>query len=209
MLAILSGGMFIFFILILLFIIIEIIASWKMFKKAGKNGWESIVPFYSSYVLTEIAGLNWWWFLFLIINTKFEYKFDNITLGISLFGFLGNFNCYYNIARRFGKDKTTAIFAGIFPYIFVLIFGFSRNEIYDCDIAVGVNGIFSSDDIVYNNCSRNSCNLDNQSTDTVDKECSNIDDNFKKEYSFCGNCGKKLNNKDKYCSNCGRKKDIK
>lgn len=209
MLAILGGGMIIFFILILLFIIVEIVALWKMFKKAGKNGWESIVPFYSSFVLTEIAGLNWWWFLFLIINFKFEYNFtNNISLGVSLFGFIGNFNCYYNIARRFGKDKTAAIFAGIFPYIFVLIFGFSKNEVYNSDIIVGVNGIFSSEDMINNNTSDINCN-NNQSTDTVNKDISNNDYNLKNEYSFCGNCGKKLNNKDKYCSNCGREKDIK
>ena len=45
----------IFVMLFLLFFIgaisiVSIICNWKLFKKAGKNGWEAIIPFYNSYV---------------------------------------------------------------------------------------------------------------------------------------------------------------
>ena len=49
-------------------VIVEIIGRWKLFKKAGRNGWESIVPFYSNWVYVEIAGLNWWYFLLVSAN---------------------------------------------------------------------------------------------------------------------------------------------
>lgn len=126
-------------------ILLFIIAEWKLFKKAGKRGWESLIPFYSSWVLTKIAGLNWWWFLFLIIDFTFKMNFDNISISFNVFSFIGYFNCFYNLAKKFGYNRSTAIVAGIFPYIFVLIFAFSKDCIYNVDYPVNVNGIFGDD----------------------------------------------------------------
>ena len=36
--------------------VVEIIGMWKVFKKAGRGGWEAIVPFYNMYTLFEISG---------------------------------------------------------------------------------------------------------------------------------------------------------
>lgn len=51
------------FLPILLFslaiVVFLIVGEWKLFVKAGKQGWKSIIPFYNTYVLfTEIAGLH-------------------------------------------------------------------------------------------------------------------------------------------------------
>ena len=50
--------------------VFEIIYTWKLFKKAGKGGWESLIPFYNKWVLVEISESNWWWFLLLVIPKK-------------------------------------------------------------------------------------------------------------------------------------------
>jgi len=54
--------------LIILAVVVLMIASlWKMFQKAGKPGWASIVPIYNLIVLLDIAGKPWWWiFLYCI-----------------------------------------------------------------------------------------------------------------------------------------------
>jgi hypothetical protein len=44
-----------------------IASGWKIFSKAGKPGWASIVPFYNTIVLLEIVGEPWWWLLLLLI----------------------------------------------------------------------------------------------------------------------------------------------
>ena len=44
-----------------------IISLWKIFKKAGKPGWASIVPIYNVIVLIESAGLSLWYLLLLFI----------------------------------------------------------------------------------------------------------------------------------------------
>ena len=50
-------------VIALIMLIIMVIANWKIFTKAGKPGWASIVPFYNMYTLFEVAGMNGWMFL--------------------------------------------------------------------------------------------------------------------------------------------------
>src|SRR5574344_3137400 len=69
--------------------VLMIIGMWKMYVKAGKPGWASIVPFYNLYVLFEIAGMNGWMFLLLLVPIA------NIVFLIIL---------YINLAKAFGKS---------------------------------------------------------------------------------------------------------
>ncbi len=36
--------------------VLTIIVMWKVFKKAGRHGWEAIIPFYNTWTLFDIAG---------------------------------------------------------------------------------------------------------------------------------------------------------
>jgi len=45
-------------------VLIEIIGLWKIFIKAGKPGWASIIPIYNIIVLLEIIGKPLWWFYY-------------------------------------------------------------------------------------------------------------------------------------------------
>jgi hypothetical protein len=48
--------------------VIVIIAVWKIFVKAGKPGWASIIPVYGALVFLQIVGKPAWWvFLFILI----------------------------------------------------------------------------------------------------------------------------------------------
>lgn len=38
--------------------IFSIVCMWKVFKKAGRNGWEAIIPIYNIVVLFQISGVN-------------------------------------------------------------------------------------------------------------------------------------------------------
>ncbi len=52
---------------VLLFLLIIIIAGWKIFEKAGKPGWAVIVPIYNILVWAEIAKKPMWWGLLTLI----------------------------------------------------------------------------------------------------------------------------------------------
>lgn len=135
------SSLLILFVLGLL--IFLIVGNWKMFRKAGKNGWECIIPIYGYYVLTEIADLNWWWFLLVISDSLVDLVgLENLSPLANLVSLFASFNIYYNIAKKFKKKTSTAVLSGIFSFIFIQIFGYSKNEEYDKNIVVSKNGIF-------------------------------------------------------------------
>lgn len=145
--AVALGGFFIILALIsLALLIVYIIGKCKIFKKAGKNGWEAIIPFYSDWVLTEIAGLNWWWFLLLIATSIVSFLFGFDRGGLTTIGYLasifGSFVCHYNLSQKLHKDIGFAILWTIFPMIMYPLIGLSNNYVFDKNVEVSKNGIF-------------------------------------------------------------------
>ena len=68
-----SGGIYAIFAIIgamiipiLIVSVIVIIGHWKIYEKAGKPGWASLIPFYNIIVLLEIIGKPVWWLLLII-----------------------------------------------------------------------------------------------------------------------------------------------
>jgi hypothetical protein len=75
--------------------ILMIVSYWKIFEKAGKPGWASIIPIYNFIVFLEIVGKPWWWLLLMLIPFV---NFFIILYLIHLF------------AKSFGKDVVWTIF---------------------------------------------------------------------------------------------------
>ena len=62
------AGIFIVYLIIMLVVLaFTIICQWKIFTKAGCEGWKAIVPFLNMYTLTEISGYSGWLFLICLI----------------------------------------------------------------------------------------------------------------------------------------------
>lgn len=61
------GGIIVLAVIYLAIIGLMIASMWKIFTKAGKPGWASIVPIYNLIVLLEIVGKPAWWFLLMLI----------------------------------------------------------------------------------------------------------------------------------------------
>ena len=49
------------------FIILMIVSMWKVYEKAGKPGWASIIPIYNIIVLLEIVRKPVWWVVLSLI----------------------------------------------------------------------------------------------------------------------------------------------
>lgn len=62
-----AGFMTIYYIVVVAIAIVNIIGMWKMFEKAGKPGWASIIPFYNLFVLFELGFGNGLLFLLTFI----------------------------------------------------------------------------------------------------------------------------------------------
>ena len=102
-----------YLVFLLVFYALIVVANWKIFTKAGKPGWASIIPFYNLYVLFEIAGMNGWLFLLLCLPIV------NIVMLILL---------YINLAKAFGKGTGFILGLIFLPNIFTLILGFGSAQ---------------------------------------------------------------------------------
>lgn len=191
----LFGGVFLIVILFgALLMIPFIIASWKLFKKAGKKGWEAIVPFYNSWIIVEISGLEWWWFLLTLAPTILGVISDDLAGLASLISFFASFNCWYNIAKKFKKDTTTSVLAGIFSFVFVFIFAFSSKNKYYAEEKVSKYGVLGK-----------FFDKEETTTNTTDNTTTNNNNsNASESNQFCSSCGAKLDGNYKFCPKCGK-----
>lgn len=186
------GGIGVFLVLFIIFLTVAIvvvtaIANWKIFKKAGKEGWEAIIPFYSNYVLVDISGLNWWWFLILLAPSIASLVSEDLAGIATLAGALASFNCYYNLAKKFRKSTSYAVLAGIFSFIFMFIFAFSKSETYYAEEQVSSNGVFPG-----------------STNTTTNNGNTNTSVNQQTQLKFCSKCGCKMGNDDQFCAICGQ-----
>ena len=144
---ILFAGLGIFFIVILLIaltvLVFSIIAQWKLFKKAGKQGWEAIVPFYNNWVLIEISGLHWWYFLISLGLSLLGSAVASLAFITSIANYYINFIIYYNLAKKTKQNEILFGILGIFiPIVPLIILGFNKNITYEKNIEVKPNGVF-------------------------------------------------------------------
>lgn len=51
----------------LLSTIFSIVVMWKLYYKAGYDGWKCLIPFYNIYIMVKIAGFQGWLFLLFLI----------------------------------------------------------------------------------------------------------------------------------------------
>ena len=109
--AIAAMGLF-FLVLFMALSILMIISLWKIFKKAGKPGWASIVPIYNIYIMCEIAEKEWWYVLLSCV------PFVNIYAMIVL---------YNGMAKRFGKSGGFVAGMILLPVIFFPILAFGKD----------------------------------------------------------------------------------
>lgn len=193
LIAMFAGVGILLLLIVLAVCVFQIIVTWKVYKKAGKQGWEAIIPFYSTWVLNEIAGLNWWWFLISISGVIINILgIPGLSQLASLASLLASINMSYNIAKKFNKDGGFFILLALVPVIGYAILAFNDSCKYDSSIEVSNNGFFNS-----TNSNTTSTSTSNNTTSTKTNSDS----------KFCHNCGAKLGKTEKFCSSCGTKQD--
>ncbi len=103
-----SGAAAIVLILLyIVFIALLLVGMWKLYTKAGKPGWASIVPIYNAIVLLQIAGKPIWWVLLLMI--PFVSIVVSVLVGVE-------------IAKRFGKGEIFgAVACGLFGIGYLIL----------------------------------------------------------------------------------------
>ena len=109
-LAAFTGVMFIVEIAIL---IVTLAAMWKIYTKAGEEGWKCIIPIYNVIILLKIVGRPWWWLLLMLI------PFVNFIVLIIIMN---------DLSKSFGHGLGFTLGLIFLSIIFYLILGFGGSK---------------------------------------------------------------------------------
>lgn len=122
-------------IFILIWYVLQAIAYWRIFTKAGEAGWKAIIPFYNSYIQYKLCWeTKYFWIAF--IGGFIGIFIHQMTGGIiSLLG--GALYMAASLLGLIGTHKLSTAFGHGFGYtigliflgpIFMLILGFGNSE---------------------------------------------------------------------------------
>lgn len=107
---------FIFFLIPIGFSVFMIVSLWKVFKKAGKEGWESIIPIYNTIVLIEITGLPMWYIALFFLPFANIYAMARI---------------YLELGYRFKQPTGFGVGLILLNPIFLGILAFNKEMTYE------------------------------------------------------------------------------
>mgnify|MGYP006878465065 CR=1 FL=1 len=137
----LLGGIYLIFALV--WWILQIIANWNIFTKAGEAGWKSLIPIYGDYVSYKIAWQTSYFWLSFILGIVASYV-SSANLNESIFLtviatllriVIAVINIMYciKLSRAFGHGIGFAIGLILLQPIFLLILGFGSDQYYGAD----------------------------------------------------------------------------
>lgn len=114
-----SGLLNLFLQFCFLFWLITLEAQWKIFKKAGRKGCESLIPIYNTVIFIKICQKPGWWFWLLFIPLV------NIIFAVMI---------YHGLSTAFGK--TDGFTAGLIflPFVFFPILGLSQLKYHNITV---------------------------------------------------------------------------
>lgn len=96
-------------------VVLEIISLYKIFTKAGIEGWKAIIPFYNMYVLAKIVwgNGNYFWLTFIPFG-----------------GIIYQYITYYKLAKCYGKSSGFGVGMILLNPFFLIVLGFGNNLYY-------------------------------------------------------------------------------
>lgn len=145
--------------IILIVSLIRIIGRWKMFTKAGKRGFATLIPLYSEWTFFSIGTGNGFtgliltmlgmiqvcvWYIMMVLlemplvesiqaGDKMVYIFLSVEFAIGVIAAICTIINNFKVAKNFGKGKGTGFGLTIFPIIFCLILGLGSAEYINKD----------------------------------------------------------------------------
>ena len=108
-------GMFLFWLICMGASVFTIICNWKIFAKAGKPGWASIIPIYNTIVMLEIAELPMWYIALYFVPVANIYAL---------------IKTYIELAHKFGKSTGFGVGMAFLTPVFAGILAFSKDANY-------------------------------------------------------------------------------
>tara|TARA_Y100000589_G_C27115521_1_gene614090 strand:+ start:548 stop:1192 length:645 start_codon:yes stop_codon:yes gene_type:complete len=130
-----------------------VMSYWKIFEKAGKPGWASIIPVYNLVVLLQIVKKPVWWILLFFI------PFVNLIIA---------FMVYHKLAQCFGKSVGFTFGLLFLPIIFLPLLAFS-DATYNCGGNNNIQSTFNNIDAILNDIDSFMDEFEKNVNDFIDK----------------------------------------
>ena len=128
LLSILTYFVLVVMIIILVISLLMAIGQCKLFRKAGKRGWEAFIPIYNIYTLCRVTGVNPRWIIIVFVLSIIT----TIMPSISILGTAASVYFFIllaiSVARSFGKTDVYAIGIFFLGFIFYIILGFDNSK---------------------------------------------------------------------------------
>jgi len=93
---------------------IPTVFAWGTFEKAGRKGWETLIPFYNLWVFLQIIKKPKWWYALLL--------FPFINVFVYMLMLVEMAKCF----NKFGLGEQ--FLAVVVPFIYLPVLGFNENE---------------------------------------------------------------------------------
>ena len=95
---------------------IPTIFAWKLFEKAGRKGWETLIPFYNLYVFLKVIKKPMWWMALLF------FPFLNVFMYMLML---------VELVKCFNKFSLGEQFLSVvFPFVYLPYLGMKSDEVY-------------------------------------------------------------------------------
>lgn len=105
------GG--VFWVFWLIWLVLILVAGWKMYVKAGQQGWVSLIPIINILGLLKIVHRPWWWILLMLI------PFVNFVVAIIIM---------LDLAKAFAHGVGMALLLILLTPIGYLMLGFGGSQ---------------------------------------------------------------------------------
>jgi hypothetical protein len=130
----------------LVFSIAVIVGMWKMFVKAGEDGWKCIIPIYNFYIMFQIAKAEGFGKMMLSMfggiivgaigagvgiasgSSVLALITSLLTIVLEIYAMVIQYKMYVKLSEAFGYPKTFALGLFFVSPIFICIIGFSDCE---------------------------------------------------------------------------------
>lgn len=147
--------------------VLEIIAMWKMFRKAGRQGWEAIIPFYNMWTLFEISGYRGANIFFMFI----PYAGIVILLVFEI-------KAAISLSQKFHKNGGFAALLVLVPVVGYCILGFGKDT-YDGKL--GVQRETATEEV-----------KEEKEEETTSRFCTGCGTKLRKNQKHCTKCGQEV-----------------
>lgn len=135
MMAMLMGVGMAVYLIVLAVAVLEIVALWKIFTKAGEKGWKSLIPLYNTYTLVKISWQTMFFWIMLAVglllgltqgSSNSFVAFLNVVLGLASFVLV--ILQMNKLAKAFGKGSGFTVGLVLLNPIFMMILAFGSAQ---------------------------------------------------------------------------------